>query len=723
MYNIHKIVKEKINNLIKFPKKNYVKKITGAIMKIKILLALIIVFSLLSCQKHTLIVESGSGSGEYTSGDTVNIIANSAKIGFKFYRWEGDFQHVKDRFMPNTTVEIIKKSTKLYAVYVSIDETYSLTISDGSGSGEYHPGENVKIFADQITLPKEFYRWNTDCNLQDINITSNDLFKSEIVIKMPRTDIELSAIFDTLYSVLVVRGEGGGKFPKNTLVSIKANPANNGHVFDKWEGDADVLPDPFKDRIQFSMPEMNIELEATYKLEPKYKLEIINGSGSGTYKIGHRQKITANHEPDGQIFTGWIGDTDILYSTNYKTYVITMPARDIYLEATYEKIPDFLVTINNGTGDGLYMYGNTVNINADIKDGFSFSHWEGDTYLLDDSFNPTNTFIMPKKSVVLSAKYKEIENLTVTPVGTSFEDGFFALKAFNNKLFGGAFGYYGKQKIFIYSDNQLTPANPGVIVGESICAFEEFKGMLYANTENRGKMYRTINGNHWEKVKDGPNELGCGLTKHNGYLYALNANYNKAPGHIYRSSDGAHWTKVYDSGSSLAYIREIITFKNTLYVFGSDKHFKTFILSSTNGVNWKKSPTPDRMLRGHIFENKLWLVSAGQASTGQGKGRIWTFDGNNFNKIYESKHTYMGDIISINDKLVAVTSVKWKGHQGGATLVVSCDKGKTWKTAHTFSETEAWALEKFENKIFVGTKQQGGHGQIYKVSGFCANNF
>ena len=312
---------------------------------------------------------------------------------------------------------------------------------------------------------------------------------------------------------------------------------------------------------------------------------------------------------------------------------------------------------------------------------------------------------------------------SITPVGPSQDEGFFSLKSFNGKLYAGAFGYAGKQMIFVYENEKLSPVSPGFTVKESVCAFEEFKGQLYANTESSGKLLRSKDGNNWQEVFDGPNELGCGLAKHGDYLYALNANYNKPPGHIYRSSDGGSgsWTKVYDSGSTLAYIREIITYKNTIYVFGSDKDHNNFLLSSTNGDNWSKSSAPDRMLRGHVFDGKLWLVSAGQASTGKGKGRVWTFDGSNFSKIYESNHTYMGDIIDINGTLAAVTTVKWKGSQGGATLVASCDNGTSWKTVHTFKETEAWALEKFNNEIFVGTKHQGGGAQVYKATGLCSN--
>ena len=386
------------------------------INKINASLIILVLFSLLGCQKYNLTVESGKGSGEYEKGEVVEIVADDAKTGYQFYRWIGDYQYLEDRYDEKTSVKMEKLSILLKAEYVSINETHILTVDGGSNSGEYHPGDNIRISSDQIEPPEEFYRWITDCNLEDLNIISNDLVKSEIVIKMPRKDVKISAQFDILYSVLIIGGIGTGKFPKDSIVSIEANQAENGYVFDSWIGNTSTLSDSTKEKIKFIMPEMNIELEATYKLEPKYELKIINGTGTGTFKVGTRHRITANPEQTGYIFSGWTGDTDILLNgANYKTYIITMPARNITLEATYEKIPDFLVTVNKGTGDGRYREGQAVSIEAEkAMDGWIFSHWAGDISLLDDQFIPLTVFIMPARNMVIDAIYKKVPDFLVT---------------------------------------------------------------------------------------------------------------------------------------------------------------------------------------------------------------------------------------------------------------------------------------------------------------------
>ena len=382
---------------------------------IAVMIFVLFSISLIGCQKYNLIIESGRGGGEYAKGEVVQISANTAKEGFKFYRWEGDYQYLEDRYNTNTFVKMDKTSITLKAEYVSIYETYSLTVTDGKGSGDYLPGDDIKLTAYKIDPPEEFYNWRVDCNLEDLNLENNDLMKNNIFIKMPRRDVSIYAKFDILYSVLIINGKGSGRFPKDTMITIDANQAEKGYVFDEWIGDDKVLSDPTKESLKFIMPKRDIELEATYKLEPKYELKIINGTGSGSYKAGTRRRITANDAIDGYLFDGWTGDTDILqHNESYKTYIITMPARNISLEATYKKMPDYLVTVNHGTGDGRYKPGETVNIMADeANEGFLFSNWEGDDDLLEDRNASSTSFIMPEKSVTLNAYYKKPEKFMV----------------------------------------------------------------------------------------------------------------------------------------------------------------------------------------------------------------------------------------------------------------------------------------------------------------------
>ncbi|OFZ21849.1 MAG: hypothetical protein A2202_00285 [Bdellovibrionales bacterium RIFOXYA1_FULL_36_14] len=311
------------------------------------------------------------------------------------------------------------------------------------------------------------------------------------------------------------------------------------------------------------------------------------------------------------------------------------------------------------------------------------------------------------------------KSFSVTPIGESYEHGFFILRKFNGKLYAGAFGYSKKQKIFTYSP--WAAASPGFTTGESVCDLREFNGYLYANTENQGQIFRTQDGSNWEKVLDVKPDIGCGLAIFNGRIYATELTLDSAPAEIHRSSDGKSWEKVYSSGSTKRYMKEIVAFQDKLYGFYVDLDGnKNGMMSSSDGVIWANASAPARFIRSYVKGNTMWLAATKKYSS-SGESAIWSFDGNNFKKVYsDSSKSHISYISSIGDTLVATTTVEWKGKQGGATLLQSCDGGSTWVTVHTFKETEAWGMEEFEGALYVATKQDGGGGKVYKVEGLCS---
>lgn len=310
-------------------------------------------------------------------------------------------------------------------------------------------------------------------------------------------------------------------------------------------------------------------------------------------------------------------------------------------------------------------------------------------------------------------------DISAAPVGESLEDGFFVLHPYRGKLIAGAFGYDGKRKIFSYPPWQ--PAQPGLVVGESVCALTEFDGRLYANTEDSGKIFRSRDAARWEQVFNGSPGVGCGLATFRGHLYATSANFDRAPGEIHRSADGTQWQRVYSSGAKARYIREIIVYRDRLYAFFVDTATqRSGMLISSDGSHWEKRETPARIIRGHVRGRYLWLAATSKY-TQDGASSIWRFDGRRFKQVHtEPDKSHISNIFSIGKILLATTVVEWKGSQGGATLIHSCDGGRSWRTSHTFAETEAYALQQFGGELYVGTKQHGGGGKVYRIAGrFC----
>lgn len=65
-----------------------------------------------------LVIENGSGSGEYSVGDLVPIEADQPKEGYTFHSWDGDVGGITDIYEPSTTVTVGSSRSDIYPVYM-----------------------------------------------------------------------------------------------------------------------------------------------------------------------------------------------------------------------------------------------------------------------------------------------------------------------------------------------------------------------------------------------------------------------------------------------------------------------------------------------------------------------------------------------------------------------------------------------------------------------------
>jgi len=138
-----------------------------------------------SPKTYSLEVLKGSGSGNYTLGSEVSIVARESSDGKVFYKWEmfvGDESIVKDMesletniIMPSTRVQMRATykdedidESEVQIVTHSPKKTYSLEVLKGSGSGNYASGESVLIFADDAPKRKKFKQWKVIDGDQDV---------------------------------------------------------------------------------------------------------------------------------------------------------------------------------------------------------------------------------------------------------------------------------------------------------------------------------------------------------------------------------------------------------------------------------------------------------------------------------------------------------------------------------------------------------------------------
>jgi len=144
-----------------------------------------------------------------------------------------------------------------------------------------------------------------------------------------------------------------------------------------------------------------------YISDPNYLLTVNSGSGGGFYKENEVVDINAD-VIGGMIFAEWTGDVSGIADIYAANTTLTMPASNITITATYIPIPTYLLTVNNGSGDGNYEEGEVIPIVAEAAaPGEEFSHWAGDTAGIADIYQASTTVTMPAQALIITAMYKE----------------------------------------------------------------------------------------------------------------------------------------------------------------------------------------------------------------------------------------------------------------------------------------------------------------------------
>ncbi len=111
---------------------------------------------------------------------------------------------------------------------------YALTVTNGSGDGSYVAGTVISIVADAPAVDDVFYRWVGGSGVANRS-------SSATTVTMPASDMTVTATYitdETLFTLTVVHGSGGGNYATGTVVTITANAAPDGYEFYAWTGDA-----------------------------------------------------------------------------------------------------------------------------------------------------------------------------------------------------------------------------------------------------------------------------------------------------------------------------------------------------------------------------------------------------------------------------------------------------------------------------------------------------
>lgn len=303
---------------------------------------------------------------------------------------------------------------------------YALTVNSGSGDGDYASGTNVNISADSPPSGMEFSHWSGDvADVANVNASST-------TITMPSSNATVTANYESS------NDSGGGS---ELLLNGDFELDNNG----SWTlgGDANIVNS--RSSANNGSYSLSIICDGTWNavkqdIEPvaghEYQIESYIRSAN---VIGDapRVRVRCYDSSDNPVATEYLyGATGTTAYTYYST-TISVPATAVRMEIypyVYQSTTSgtawfddlsvtdldaqaslYTLTVVNGSGDGDYAENTETTITADAPPtGMEFSHWSGNTSIIDDVNASTTTLTMPASNTSVAANYSIIlSTLTV----------------------------------------------------------------------------------------------------------------------------------------------------------------------------------------------------------------------------------------------------------------------------------------------------------------------
>ena len=353
------------------------------------------------------------------AGQTVTVKAD-ARAGYQFVRWEGNvalssMNSQEATFtMPDEDVVLTARYKKLFTITVN-QGTYTV---NGTAAAEAVKGDQIVATAGSAPAGQKFSHWE----VTGVDGLTEEQLKNETLgFTMPRGEVTLKAVFKTLHKIDVKFSTAD----KDTAIegeTVKITAESRpGYVFDRWEvnnGDVAVAKKN-EEETTFVMPDEPVTAVAKYK-----KLLGITVNSGKAYVEDDVTDAALKGKPvvikadkiKGKLFDHWkiVSGDVILDNWRAPETKFIMPETAVEITAEYNDL--HAITVNNGTANvEEAVIGDTVKIKAESREGYVFDRWEvsyGDVAVANKNAEET-TFTMPDSMVVLTARYKALQSITL----------------------------------------------------------------------------------------------------------------------------------------------------------------------------------------------------------------------------------------------------------------------------------------------------------------------
>ena len=372
---------------------------------------------------YTITAEKGIASlPQAIQGTEVTITANTIP-GRKFDHWvvKNGGVTLTNPKSDETTFKMLEGNVIVEAKYKAIQPitvnggTYTV---NGTAAAEAVKGDKIVATADSAPAGQKFSHWEvTGVD----GLTEEQLKNEPLEFTMPRGEVTLKAVFKTLHKIDVKFSTADKDTAiEGETVKIKAE-SREGYVFDRWEvnnGDVAVAKKN-EEETTFVMPDKPVTAVAKYK-----KLLGITVNSGKAYVEDDVTDAALKGKPvvikadkiEGKLFDHWkiVSGNVILDDLHASETKFIMPETAVEITAEYNDL--HAITVNNGTANvEEAVIGDTVKIKAESREGYVFDRWEvsyGDVAVANKNAEET-TFVMPDSMVVLTARYKAMQSITL----------------------------------------------------------------------------------------------------------------------------------------------------------------------------------------------------------------------------------------------------------------------------------------------------------------------
>jgi len=425
---------------------------------------------------YTLTVNSGSGDGSYSESQVVDITADAAASGKFFDAWTGDTSNIADINDPSTTITMPASDAEITATYtwvasglvtrftfdidardtygnndgtlngatVTNDATRGKVVSfDGTNDTVSLPTSGLTAGRGELTLsmwikPDELvgtdtiydahYNWYWQFAIRQDKWYTRD--SSTGTTGSRNNDLPLPGLTASTWQHLafVYSASGDtkaiyldGEESTSTSTSVDTLTSDRDDELLGAISDGTHYDGMMDDVRLYSRALSSNEIELLAEVE--YTLTVNSGTGDGDYMPETVVDITADTAPSGKQFDQWVGDTEGIASLTSASTTLTMPYDDAEVAATYTD-KTWTLTVNSGTGDGSYVVGTIVDIDADTApSGKQFDEWVGDTEGIASLTSASTTLTMPYADAEVTATYEDIPTTYTLTVNSGTGDG------------------------------------------------------------------------------------------------------------------------------------------------------------------------------------------------------------------------------------------------------------------------------------------------------------